>query len=201
MRGGLGHRQEGRGAGQAQRGRDSAPGAMATRAAALCKEQVGAKYALTSPALLTAPAGSGHAARWPLKPPAITTGCRAAASTATVHPGCSDSTLGPPTWPVPRYMALGTPETQLPGPKSPAQQQWWGRVCPAGPASLSPAKSRLSGHLGAAEVCPLNPSGSASPAVKWDAAAQFCCRGAGDPRGLQDCWGAAGAKSRLLPPP
>lgn len=73
MQGGPGHGQEGRGAGQALRGRDSAPGAVATRAAALRKEPVGAKYMLTAPAPLMAPPGSRNAARCP--PPRATSHC------------------------------------------------------------------------------------------------------------------------------
>lgn len=47
-----------RGLGRTRRGRDSAPGAVATRATAPCKEPLAAKYSLTSLALLTAPTGS-----------------------------------------------------------------------------------------------------------------------------------------------
>lgn len=57
-------------------GRDSAPGAAATRAAVLCKEPLGAKRTLT------APTGSRDAVPWAPEPPDIPMGHRAAASTA-----------------------------------------------------------------------------------------------------------------------
>lgn len=52
-----------------------------------------------------------------------------------------------------------------------------------------------------AEMHPLNPSGSAGPAAQWVAAAQFRCRGAGDPGDRRGCRGAVGAESRRLCPP
>lgn len=138
VRGGPGDRQEGHGAGEAWHGRDSAPGAVATGAAALSKEPVGAKYTLTALGLLTEPTGSRDTAWWPPETPATTTGLRAAASTAMGSPGCSTSTPGPLPWLVPRDSVLGTPETWLPGPKSPSRQQRWGRARPAGAAPLFP---------------------------------------------------------------
>lgn len=147
VQGGPGHGQEGRGAGQALRGRDSAPGAVATRAAALRKEPVGAKYMLTAPAPLMAPPGSRNAARCPPpEPPAIAAGCNAAASMAAVPPQDAP--------PAPQGLPHGrSPRTRRWGPQRHSSQDPSPQPSSSGRAQLvrldqhpcSPPKSRLCG--------------------------------------------------------
>lgn len=206
VQGGPGHGQEGRGAGQALRGRDSAPGAVATRAAALRKEPVGAKYMLTAPAPLMAPPGSRNAARCP--PPRATSHC------CRVQRCCQHGHSPPP-----RMLHQHPRVSRMAGPQGPGAgdpRDTAPRIPVPSPAaavghSLSgwtstpvpPQKADCAGvpRPEVAEMHPLNPSGSAGPAAQWVAAAQFRCRGAGDPGDRRGCRGAVGAESRRLCPP
>lgn len=147
VQGGPGHGQEGRGAGQALRGRDSAPGAVATRAAALRKEPVGAKYMLTAPAPLMAPPGSRNAARCP--PPSH----QPLLQGATLLPAWPQS---PPqdAPPAPQGLPHGrSPRTRRWGPQRHSSQDPSPQPSSSGRAQLvrldqhpcSPPKSRLCG--------------------------------------------------------
>lgn len=140
----------------------------------------------------------------PPEPPAIAAGCNAAASMAAVPPQDAP--------PAPQGLPHGrSPRTRRWGPQRHSSQDPSPQPSSSGRAQLvrldqhpcSPQKADCAGvpRPEVAEMHPLNPSGSAGPAAQWVAAAQFRCRGAGDPGDRRGCRGAVGAESRRLCPP
>lgn len=114
--------------------------------------------------------------------------------------------------PAPQGLPHGrSPRTRRWGPQRHSSQDPSPQPSSSGRAQLvrldqhpcSPQKADCAGvpRPEVAEMHPLNPSGSAGPAAQWVAAAQFRCRGAGDPGDRRGCRGAVGAESRRLCPP